>query len=366
VPRITLLLLLLLVAAVAAQVSFSVKPAATREHLLRVAAYVAVFLLSANLSQRLRDRPWMVAIPLLLVALGEAILGLVQVHAYGGSLAHGTYPNRNHFAGLLGMALPFALLYAVSILRSSSHRLHSPLRPALLACGLLGVAAVLLLGILYSLSRGGYISTLVALFVTGALALVRSGARKWVPLVLLGLVVAAAFVFLPTDQLIARFAFLAVSEDISSDERARIWSETWRLIAERPLVGCGLGGYESAFYRYKTVAPLATVDFAHNDYLQILAEFGALGVILLAALLFRALARVYRAALDPGAHRYLAIACGGAFTAILFHSVVDFNLYIPANAFALAWIAGIAEALPGPSPALADLWNSAVPQAEAI
>jgi hypothetical protein len=29
-------------------------------------------------------------------------------------------------------------------------------------------------------------------------------------------------------------------------------------------------------------------------------------------------------------------------TAILLHSLVDFNMYIPANGFAFAWIAGIA------------------------
>jgi O-antigen ligase len=97
------------------------------------------------------------------------------------------------------------------------------------------------------------------------------------------------------------------------------------------------------------------VDFAHNDYLQVLAEFGLIGFLLLAALLIRTLVRVFRATLGDGPQRYLAIACGGSLTAILLHSFVDFNLYIPANAMVLAWIAGVAEALPKPSPALADL-----------
>jgi hypothetical protein len=38
------------------------------------------------------------------------------------------------------------------------------------------------------------------------------------------------------------------------------------------------------------------------------------------------------------------MACTGSFAAILLHSFVDFNLYIPANAMLLAWIAGIAAA----------------------
>jgi hypothetical protein len=40
--------------------------------------------------------------------------------------------------------------------------------------------------------------------------------------------------------------------------------------------------------------------------------------------------------------RYVALACAGSFAAIMLHSFVDFNLYIPANAMLLAWIAGIA------------------------
>ena len=47
---------------------------------------------------------------------------------------------------------------------------------------------------------------------------------------------------------------------------------------------------------------------------------------------------------DPGA-RYFAVACAGALAAILVHSLADFNLYIPANAMLLAWIAGMTAGL---------------------
>jgi O-antigen ligase len=95
-----------------------------------------------------------------------------------------------------------------------------------------------------------------------------------------------------------------------------------------------------------------TVDYAHNDYLQVMAELGLLGFIAGLALLLRVLWTVLRAALEERALdvRYRAIACAGAFTAILLHSFVDFNLYMPANAMLLAWIAGIqASSLRAPS-----------------
>ncbi len=44
-----------------------------------------------------------------------------------------------------------------------------------------------------------------------------------------------------------------------------------------------------------------------------------------------------------GPDRWLAIACMGSLAAIGLHSFVDFNLYIPANAMVLAWVAAVAE-----------------------
>ena len=61
----------------------------------------------------------------------------------------------------------------------------------------------------------------------------------------------------------------------------------------------------------------------------------------------------YRA--DPGA-RYLAVAGAGALAAILLHSLADFNLYIPANAMLLAWIAGMTPEARPPS-AILSRWE---------
>jgi O-antigen ligase len=89
-----------------------------------------------------------------------------------------------------------------------------------------------------------------------------------------------------------------------------------------------------------------TVDYAHNDYLQVLAELGvfgfAAGLIFVGRLVQRtARGTFYARSVDE---RYLSIACLAAMTAILLHSVVDFNMYVPANGFAFAWIAGAAGA----------------------
>jgi len=39
----------------------------------------------------------------------------------------------------------------------------------------------------------------------------------------------------------------------------------------------------------------------------------------------------------------LAIGCLASMIAMLLHSLVDFNMYVPANGMVFAWVAGIAS-----------------------
>lgn len=329
--------------------TLTIVPVETFRHVLTVAAYAVVFFLAREMCWRWRERPWAPVAPFVVVAFLEAVLGLVQYYPAGEGMARGTYINRNHYAGLLEMALPFAIMHPVAVFRRNVKRRESPAGPAIVACGLLVLATAILLGIIHSLSRMGFIAALGALFVMGTVAL-GAGSRSSKRRLAVGAVavlVVLGFVFLPTDPLIARFADLAATEDLSGDTRAQIWRDTVQLIAAFPVFGCGLGGYESSLMRYKTVAPLNTVDFAHNDFLQLLAELGAVGFGLLVLLALRMFWNSLRGSAAPVGtdERYLGIACAGALTAITLHSLVDFNLYIPANAMLLVWIAGVSEEL---------------------
>jgi O-antigen ligase len=169
--------------------------------------------------------------------------------------------------------------------------------------------------------------------------------RQIVTVGLVAALVLAGFVFLPPDKLILRFAQLLSTDGAGG--RAQLWAETIPLIRAYPVFGCGLGGYETAFMRFKVFEPLVTDDFAHNDYLQLLAELGVVGFAIGATLAFSVVRMAVRRAVgsrDPGA-RYFAVAGAGALAAILLHSLADFNLYIPANAMLLAWIAGMTAGL---------------------
>jgi O-antigen ligase len=335
--------------------SLSVSPAATFQSFLLVCGYLIIFLLVCELTWRFDDSCWLAIWPIVAIGALEAGLGLCQY--FGGTeeqVRWGTYVNHNHYAGFLEMALPFAVVYPVALLRRARSRGHSPLAPALAACGVWALAGLMFAGIVHSFSRMGFLATLFSLFVMGTLAfgtrqlswVASSRKRQGGAVGLVAALVLAGFVFLPPDRLILRFAQL-VSTDPTGGGRAQLWAETIPLIRAYPVFGCGLGGYETAFMRFKVSGPLLTDDFAHNDYLQLLAELGVVGFAIGATLAFSVVRIAVRRALrsaDPEA-RYFAVACAGALAAILLHSLADFNLYIPANAMLLAWIAGMTAGL---------------------
>jgi len=344
-----------------AWVALSVAPPATIQRLLDVIPAMAAFMVAREMAWWWRDRIWIVLAPVVGVAFLESLLGLAQFYltrvagGEAGSVS-GTYVNRNHFAGLLEMAFPIAVVLAISAWRRSAARFSQGAWPALWIALLLGISACLLTGVLISLSRMAFISTLAAagftmLIVPLSQAKTSEAGHVWwrtwrwaVPLAL----PLSILILLPSRELVARFADLASTEELSKDTRAQIWHETTHLIGTYKWTGCGLGAYEHGFYRFKAVVPVNTVDFAHNDYLQIIAELGIPASLLIAILAAGIVARTLAVVLwRRGARNWdLAIGLFASLVTIGLHSLADFNLYIPANALAFAWITGVA-ASPG-------------------
>jgi len=304
-------------------------------HFLLVSGYALVFLLAWQLANRWPAARWALVLPPVAVALAEAALGIVQSGA--GDAAHGTYVNRDHYAGLLEMLLPFPIGFAVYAWRER--------RRVFASCLAAAASTVLLAGVLLSLSRMGAIAPLFAILVMGIVGWAGAGWRPAAALAVLACGLTAALFWLPSDELIGRFAESSTEPGVGG--RLTLWRESLAVLRAYPVVGCGMGGYESAFLRYKRAVPMVRDTYAHNDYLQFAIELGLAGFAIGAALFVAVLSSAARAASRraPPSGRYLAIPCLGAFAAIGLHSLADFNLYIPANAMLLAWLAGIGSAL---------------------
>jgi O-antigen ligase len=99
-------------------------------------------------------------------------------------------------------------------------------------------------------------------------------------------------------------------------------------------LGWGLGVFPDIYPQFSTLGTNLKVGMAHNDYLQLLAEMGALGLctaLWFLLTLFRSARRKLKSwPSDTNSAVTLAAMLG--VTGILVHSFMDFNLQIPGNA----------------------------------
>jgi O-antigen ligase len=110
-----------------------------------------------------------------------------------------------------------------------------------------------------------------------------------------------------------------------------------------------LGVFGEIYPQFSSFSSNLPVGMAHNDYLQFLAETGALGFAIflwfLLMLFGSALTGLKRWPPDTNTAATLAATLG--ISGILVHSFVDFNLQIPANAALFYVLCVVAARKPG-------------------
>lgn len=246
--------------------------------------------------------------------------------------ASGTYICPNHLAGLLELLLPIAL--ALMFMSRSSA----------VAKVLYGYAAlVMLVGLGTTISRGGWVATGVALLVFFGNLLRQRNYRRLVVLTIVVLGVGSGFYVLRTREVHKRLQLMLPGRDQDIRVRPWLWEPAVRMWWDHPWLGVGPGQFDVRFPAYRPSLVQSRPLWVHNDYLNALADWGVVGAGLIAAFLacltvgvVKTLKYVHRATNDLVAKQsdrtatVLGIAVG--LIALLLHSVVDFNMQIPANA----------------------------------
>jgi O-antigen ligase len=173
-----------------------------------------------------------------------------------------------------------------------------------------------------------------------------------------GVVVLCAVIavsWIGVQQVLSRFAGIQNLE-VSAGKRVAMERDTFRLFLDHPILGTGLGTLEMVYPPYDSLYDGKIVNHSHNDYLEALAETGVIGGLcclwFLAVLFRNSLEGMAAAGNSVGAALNLSglVACCG----ILVHSLVDFNLHIPANALLFFVSAHMAVARFPAQPAVTD------------
>jgi len=304
------------------------------------------------------------------VAVASAIFGILRQttqHTPGFGLpllvpdaGYGQFINYNHFAYLMEMALGLilGLVLGGGVRREQALIYFAALLPiwtGLVLCG----------------SRGGLIAMLAQVIVAVLLfsGVVRKGnsaesqskvirVTQSLPVrVILILVLIAGVVFgtvwLGGDRLALKIEGLHAEFNPDTTElrqgvsRNEIWKASWRMFVAHPILGVGMGGYWAAIPTFHDASGTMTPQEAHNDYLELLASGGLVGLALgvwFAVVVFKRTRENLR---SP--NRFRRAACLGAtigIAGVAVHSLVDFGLHTIVNALVFTTLIVIGTSKP--------------------
>ena len=336
------------------------------QSLALVVVFSLFYLVTVNFVRRKEDVN-LILYSLLASAFLASLYGLLQYLGVmrGAQGGHGlnevisTMGNRNYLGGFLAY-----LLFPVTILivRLKSRILRS------LAIGLIAFS----FGTVMLLRQTGTIVGLIA----GAIAFIVAWAifrpvdpikknRIW----LIALLVVLAFTFLVEAPSGPLNSVVGLSASSSGSWISRVWAHNagktrswdwwvgWEMFKDHPLLGVGLGNYKLNFVPYKADF-LATpqgksYDFyipraaqAHNDYVQVVAEMGILGIITLLSILVMLPLFFWlrlRTNTDEG-DRLDLILLGSGIVVFLVHALFSFPAHLPASSLVVILSLALASA----------------------
>ncbi|MDH5719244.1 MAG: O-antigen ligase family protein [Spirochaetia bacterium] len=340
--------------------SLSLYSYATKAELLKYTAYFLSFyiLTKSNIG---RKRLKLYLYSLITLAMIETLIGLYAYFSANlvfdlifdkNTQVSGTYVNRNHFAGLLGMILPLGInLLIYNFLSYGDKNLSFKERIMAFLSSKKGTKntiyfifiVLIFMGIIASHSRMGIFSCIFSIFITASLWI--SSGKKKTTQILIGIFISVMAITLWMGIQPLEDRFSKMSENFSVG-RQILWQSTINLINDYKFFGAGFGVYEHILRHYVPVdfpGRLTFINHAHNDYLELLSSGGFIGslLLLMANIYFFKTIMVNRHYAYGLFAKSMIIGGTSSIAYIFMHSFSDFNLQIPANAFILTIIYSI-------------------------
>jgi O-antigen ligase len=355
----------------ASSLPFTLSLERTSGAFLKWSAYVCSFLLVAFYSPSRAfkwKRKWLTVLVVSLFVIGFAEAGYAFYLQSSspemllwfnrtldiGERLQGTYINADHFAGLMNLAAPLSagfLIYLAVSYRIRRSTLKATIldlavsRQGLAIYTLLVGFIVMMLALIFSGSRGAQVGFCFGIVFLTFLFLTRGRGHRERRTRSRLLTVSAICLCLCLGLVFA--AARGLEPVVSRWDNARtdilrgrlfMWKATTNMVHDFPLIGTGFGTFDLAFPPYHPEELRTSYyDHAHNDYLEILSEVGLIGFVPLVSFLFLYLFFVIKGWLRNDSSFAVCVGAGGIISVIAasVHSLADFNLQIPANAFVL-------------------------------
>lgn len=291
----------------------------------------------------------------LIIGLGSASFGFARLTFLQGNynilanyindkIQFAQFVNRNHFGFLMEMSL--GILLGLQLKGNLDNRLKPLFWIMTAICGL---------AIILSDSRGSILSMVgLSLFSVLFFFLTKNGksqfsqgnkpkSRNIIFKILATIIITLTFLtvsvfiiaFVGGDPAASRIGTISNELNDISDHKIRrreIWTSTIELIKDNPLTGCGFGAYSIAITKYDQFSGQLSLQQAHNDYLEILANGGFIAFILMIIFLI-ILGQKIKTQMTKGDSFRQAVSFGAAsgIIGVLLHNLVDFGLHVICN-----------------------------------
>lgn len=276
-------------------------------------------------------------------------IDLLNLKVMGSGYISGSFENRNVLASFLVFIMPVSVGF---LFEKSSKKLK-------IMVGL--VAIITLIALIYTRTRGAWVGFIGAMaFFAGAKLMAGRGMKKILKslfskksLITISLMVICLGLLIRYDyrkpgSFTKKFLSIADLKDPATRHRFVMWHTGIDIIKEHPLLGTGIGTFKKIYPKYQSKY-LRTEKygmfeglsrFIHNDYLEITANTGILGLgaflWLIVTLYWTGLKRLKQ--IDQSKYSpNLLIIILSSLTAVLIHSFFHYSFYLPTTGM-LFWL----------------------------
>jgi O-antigen ligase len=188
--------------------------------------------------------------------------------------AGGLFRSANHLTGFL----EFIAIMSWSLVFWSRRRGWLKMVGAYIGVG--AITAIIMTG-----NPGGYLSLIIGLCAFAGLSLIalRRTSHEKFNLALCGTILLGVISMVVVTGYVSRDVMMehqVADVDGSTHTQWNLWQTGWQQYRESPVIGTGAGSY--AYYGRQLRSPefQGEPDHLHNDYLELLAEYGAVGGLL--------------------------------------------------------------------------------------
>jgi O-antigen ligase/Flp pilus assembly protein TadD len=276
-------------------------------------------------------------------------IDLLNLKVIGSGYISGPFENRNVLASFLVFTMPVS---AGFLFEEVSKKLK-------IMIGLMAI--ITLIALIYTRTRGAWVGFIGAMtFFAGAKLMAERGMKKIfkslfskksliiISLMIICLGLLIRYDYRKSGSFTKKFLSIVDLKDPATRHRFVMWRTGIDIIKEHPLLGTGMGTfkkihpkYQSRYLRTKKYGRFEGLSrFVHNDYLEITANTGILGLgtflWLIVTLYWTGLKRVKQVSESKYSPNLLIIVLS-SLTAVLIHSFFHYSFYLPTTGM-LFWL----------------------------